>query len=210
MDSLITRLDKTYRYLYGRFLVEDKKDFAKKIGVSASYLSDAFADRNRKLTINLLEKIADKFPTIINKEYMRTGEGSVEIDSRETRPHFSDLPAAAGFMAGTGQSPNGESREFFPLFGNYSYSVEIRGNSMLPDIHSGDIAFCEILNDKNDVKLGEVYLVDTNEGAAIKVIAKEGKKDITLHSFNPEYNDYKVSKEDILRIARVIGITRKL
>lgn len=210
MDTPHERFIKAYELLRKRGLIHTQTDLAEKIKKPQPHINAAINGDKKRLGKTLRIAIADAFPNIINKEYMETGEGSVEIDSRETRPHFSDLPAAAGFMSGTGQIPVGENREYLPLFGNYTYSVEILGDSMFPEIHSGDTAFCEILNDKNEVKIGDIYLVDTTEGSAIKVIAKEGKADLTLHSFNPEYPDYKVLKEDILRIARVIGITRKL
>lgn len=209
MDTLPQRIEKIYRYLYGIGEVDSKEDFAQKMNVSKSYISDVFADRQRKLTNPFLERVADRFAKI-NKEYALTGLGSVEVSEEEpTRPHYSDLPAAAGFMSGTGATPTTNNFPYNPQFGNYDYSVDVFGDSMLPDIHSGDIAFCEILTDDSEIKTGKIYVVDTKEGAAIKVIAKKGKSTITLHSLNPDYQDYPVRKEDIVKIAKVVGIQRK-
>lgn len=210
MDSLKIRLQNAYKFLYGNGSVANKQDFAQKIGVSKSYLSDAFADRNRKLTENFLLKIADSFSFLINKDYMQTGEGNVEKEVKEYRPHLADVSVAAGFMSGIAeQAHEYEMRELMPQFSDYDFSINVSGDSMLPDIHPGDTVYCRIEQDRHADVVGKLCLIDTNEGAVLKIIAKEGKKYITLHSYNPDYPDYNVPFEDIIRIGRIVGLTRK-
>lgn len=210
MDSLKIRLENAYKFLYGNGSVKNKQDFAQKIGVSKSYLSDAFADRNRKLTENFLLKIADAFPDLINKDYMLTGEGSLELDPKEYRPHLADVAVAAGFMNGIAeQAHEFEMRELMPQFSDYDFSINVTGDSMLPDIHPGDTVYCRIEQNRYADVVGKLCLIDTNDGAVLKIIKKEGKDNITLHSFNPDYKDYQVKFEDIIRIGRIVGLTRK-
>ena len=210
MDSLIERLEKAFSLLKSKGIIHKQIDLIPYIGKTQSQISDAFNNKPKRLTKGFLTAIADAFPDYINKEYMLTGEGNIEMPSKELRPHFSDLPAAAGFMPESGQNIHEDLREYIPDFGKYSFSVEIKGDSMMPFIQSGDIAYCELLTDKEELKEGRIYIVDTTDGAAIKIISKENKNTLTLHSLNPAFPDYKVNYETILRISRVVAISRKL
>ena len=52
-----------------------------------------------------------------------------------------------------------------------------------------------------------MYVLDTNVGAVVKEI-KIGRTKVHCHSLNPAYKDFSVAKEDVLRIAKVVGLSR--
>ena len=81
-------------------------------------------------------------------------------------------------------------------------AFEIVGDSMLP-IQSGSIILAEYLDNWNDVKTGETYIViSKNEGVVYKRAGNRFKdnKDLKLISDNKVYDPYLVSADDILEI----------
>lgn len=210
MDSMIERLNKAYDLLLSKGLIHKQIDLIPIIGKSQTQISGAFNNHPKRLTKGFLKSMADAFPTVINKDYMLTGEGSIELDEKEYRPHLADVSVAAGFMSGIAeQAHEYEMRELMPEFSDYDFSINVSGDSMLPNIYPGDTVYCRIEADRNADIIGKLCLVDTTDGAVLKIISKEGKNSLTLHSFNPEYKDYKVKFEDIIRIGRIVGLTRK-
>lgn len=214
MDSLIDRLNNAYKFLLGQGLVHRQQDLALVLGKTPSQISDAFNNRPKRLTLKFLTAIADAFPLFINKDYMLTGEGDVdarlfpEYQEKQYRPHITDTKVAAGFMAGIAENGNYEMRELNPNVRDYDFSIEVDGNSMLPEIQPGDIVYCRKVTNRYEDVEGKLCLIDSAEGGVIKIIASDKGESLTLHSFNPSYKDYQVSKADIYQIARVVGLTR--
>lgn len=210
MDSMIERLNKAYDLLLSKGLIHKQIDLIPIIGKSQTQISGAFNNHPKRLTKGFLKSMADAFPTVINKDYMLTGEGSIELDDKEYRPHLADVSVAAGFMNGIAeQAHEYEMHELMPQFSDYDFSINVSGDSMLPNIYPGDTVYCRIEADRNADIIGKLCLVDTTDGAVLKIISKEGKDSLTLHSYNPDYKDYKVKFEDIIRIGRIVGLTRK-
>lgn len=214
MDNYLDRLTNAYDFLKSQGVVHTKTEFATKLGMSPSQLSDAFKERNRRLSPGLMKRIADAFPLFINKDYMITGEGDVdarlfpEYQEKQYRPHITDAKVAAGFMAGIAENGNYEMKELNPNVRDYDFSIEVDGNSMLPEIQPGDIVYCRKVTNRYEDVEGKLCLIDSAEGGVIKIIASDKGESLTLHSFNPSYKDYQVSKADIYQIARVVGLTR--
>ena len=81
-------------------------------------------------------------------------------------------------------------------------ALEIKGDSMLP-IQSGSIIIGEYLDNWNDVKVGETYVVlSKNEGVVYKRAGNKFKEEKTLKlvSDNKIYDPYLVAADDILEI----------
>lgn len=85
------------------------------------------------------------------------------------------------------------------------------GNSMTPNILSGDIVAMKKINDwQSFIPLNEVYGIVTSNGMrAIKVL-RRGSDDehLTLHSFNEEYDDQEIEKSAIINIYKVVASAR--
>lgn len=85
------------------------------------------------------------------------------------------------------------------------------GNSMTPNILSGDIVAMKKINGwQSFIPLNEVYGIVTSNGMrAIKVL-RRGSDDehLTLHSFNEEYDDQEIEKSAIINIYKVVASAR--
>lgn len=214
MDSLLDRLNNAYNHLLSKGVVHTKSGFAKMLGVAPSQITDAFRDRNRRLTIGMMQRIAESYPRYINREYMLTGEGSVDAESMEesmfnkARPHITDTSVAAGFMSGIAENGNVTS-EVCTTVPKYDFSINVSGDSMTPEICPGDTVFCRIVTNRYEDVKGKICVIDSSEGGLVKVIKNDEGDSLVLHSFNPQFPDYEISKSDIYQIARVVGISRQ-
>lgn len=215
MDSLLERLQNAYRFLYGQGVIHSKTEFGQKIGKSQTQLSDAFKDRQGRLTLGLMKRVADAFPLYINKDYMLTGDGEVdahifpEATTVEFRPHITDTYVTAGFMSGIGENGNVELRVMNSNVPDYDFSIDVTGNSMLPEIQPGDTVFCRKVTNRYEQVEGKLCVIDSTEGGVIKVIVDDKGDSITLHSYNPDYRDYTIPKDEVYQIARVVGLSRQ-
>ena len=81
-------------------------------------------------------------------------------------------------------------------------AFEIMGDSMLP-IQPGSIILAEYLDNWNDVKTGETYIIiSKNEGVVYKRVGNRFKenKELKLISDNKVYDPYTIPADDILEI----------
>jgi phage repressor protein C with HTH and peptisase S24 domain len=85
------------------------------------------------------------------------------------------------------------------------FSVKISDDSMRPKIESGDLVTFKRVN--RVIEWGNVYLIDTKDGAFLKRIYDDGDS-LRCVSYNSEYPDFKVPKIDINGIYRVVGLLR--
>ena len=82
------------------------------------------------------------------------------------------------------------------------------GDSMLPEIHSGDVLFCRHATlPLSDADLGHIFVIDTREGVAVKrLTAMSPSGLLTLHSLNPDFTDYTAASSSVLALARVVAL----
>lgn len=131
---------------------------------------------------------------------------------RDTRPRI-PFDAEAGSLSLATQSANESDcvrLPVIPAFPDYDFTILVKGDSMLPDIKSGDELACRFIRQSSYLKWGEVYVLDTNDGVVVKSIYEGEDDTIICHSFNPRFKDFPVDKQDILRVAQVIGLLRRL
>lgn len=161
------------------------------------------------MTLGLLERVADTFPDILNRDYLLTGQGDVAAPDRSMRPHF-EATARAGFMTGLSNPETGSLRPRNPDMADYDFTIRAEGDSMTPDIKSGDILYCRHSRDRANPPLHKVCVIDTKDGPVVKLLthATSDTDTVTLHSLNPAYADRPIPTDDILDIARVVGLTR--
>lgn len=170
----------------------------------------AFSNTGRVMTLGLLTRVADTFPDVLNRDYLLKGEGDVAAPDRTMRPHY-EATAAAGFMSGLADPECGTLRPRIPDMPAYDFSIDAQGDSMLPEIKSGDTLLCRLAEDRANPPIGKVCVIDGKDGAAVKVLAaaSESGRTLTLHSLNPAYRDYTVDAADVSHIAVVVAILRK-
>lgn len=207
---LSKRLNNAYDYLYRTGSVHNVAEFAKLLGKDRANVTNALACKGRVMTQKLLERVADTFPDVLNRDYLLMGEGDVAAPDRTMRPHY-EATAAAGFMSGLADPEPGTLRPRIPDMPSYDFTIDARGESMEPKIKSGDTLLCRLAEDRANPPIGKVCVIDGKDGAAVKVLAaaSESGRTLTLHSLNPAYRDYTVDAAEVSHIAVVVALLRK-
>ncbi|MEJ5054690.1 XRE family transcriptional regulator [Sphingobacterium sp. MYb382] len=131
---------------------------------------------------------------------------SVTVDGND-RENIELVPvkASAGYLNGYGDPEYvAELPKFsLPMFNQGTYrAFEIKGDSMLP-LPSGSIVIGEFVENWNDIKAGQTYVVvSKDDGVVYKRIAFKFKEDkgLKLVSDNKVYDPYWVEAGDIIEI----------
>lgn len=100
--------------------------------------------------------------------------------------------------AGTGQYLNDVrvERIELPVDVDADFVIPIKGDSMEPDYHDGDLVFIQTSVELND---GVIGVFNYNEEAYIKQLVID-KEQAYLHSLNPKYKDMPITPETDFRI----------
>lgn len=187
-----------------------QRDIVVKLNGNESNISQALNGNPRYFTEGFLRRFGTAYSDYINTEWLINGTGQMAVPDRSLKPHF-DASASAGFMAGLSAPETGtDLRTLDQQADDYDFTIAARGDSMLPEIEDGDILACRVLSDRLNPPLGEICVIDTVNGAAVKQVAAVLEDSLLLHSFNPDYPDYDVPFLDLLSIARVVALLRGL
>lgn len=212
------RFIKAYELLQEQGKVADKKDFASKMGISASLLTEISKERSN-VGARTLQKTVQLFG--ISSEWLLTGNGEPWNNS-ESGSAKSLVAAAGGIplipvdaMAGFGRGEatvlDSECEHYYvPAFRSADFLITVSGDSMAPHFLSGDIVACKHLP-LSDLffQWGKTYVIDTEQGALIKRVGKGSHENsITLISDNPAYEPFEMARSGIRHIALVLGIIR--
>lgn len=193
-----------------------KRDFYTKIGVSRGTL-----ESRTGITEDVMAKFIATYPNV-SIEWLMTGEGDMIKNSKRnfspinnnikaiTKPRI-PLNAAAGALSLALESITEEECEQLPIIPTlpeYDFTIQVRGDSMLPEFRSGDEVACRFINEASFIQWGLPHVLDTVQGVVIKSIFQD-KDDIICKSFNPRFPDYSIPKNDILHMAIVVGLVRQ-
>lgn len=208
MEEKHARLLQAIDYLKDKGQIHKQQDIADKLGKGKSYISEVMANKNGRLTDGFLRSFAAAYSDYITESWLLTGEGNMEVPAKTKRPHF-DVTAAAGFMDGIADGITQASmREVIEGMPRYDFTIDVSGDSMRPQILNRDTLLCRIVADPANPPIGKACVVDTIDGAVVKVIAAATGDAVTLHSFNPDYPDYDIPASSINRVAIVVGFIR--
>ena len=131
-------------------------------------------------------------------------------EKEETRPRI-PMDAAAGSLTVAADGITINDCEQIPIiraFARYDFSIFARGDSMLPEYHSGDELACVYIKDTSFIQWGRIHVVDTAQGILVKRIF-DGGDCIVCKSDNPDYPEFKVHKSEFYNVALVIGMLRR-
>ena len=137
-----------------------------------------------------------------NEEETKTNEVSEAIQLYSY--DYYDHPASAG----TGQYLNDVRVEQIelPVDIDADFVIPIKGDSMEPDYHDGDLVFIQTSVDLND---GVIGVFNYNGDAYIKQLVID-KDQAYLHSLNPAYKDMPITPETDFRIiGEVVDLYRE-
>lgn len=137
-----------------------------------------------------------------NEEEMKINEVSEAIQLYSY--DYYDHPASAG----TGQYLNDVrvERIELPVDIDADFVIPIKGNSMEPDYHDGDLVFIQTSVDLND---GVIGVFNYNGDAYIKQLVID-EDQAYLHSLNPAYKDMPITPDTDFRIiGEVVDLYRE-
>lgn len=206
-QELCERLNQSVEYLKNNGIVHTQTDIAKDLGVSRSRISEAVKGTPKRFTMGFLKKFADAYGDYINAKWLLTGEGDMERkDPHKFKPNV-PLTVAAGFMGGSVESAllsGCEMHPTIPFLHEYDFTIRVVGDSMLPKLEEGDIIACRYIDDLSEIKPTKMYVIDTADGAVVKMIRLDGNN-LICTSINPKYEAYSLPTSNILRVAQVVG-----
>ena len=108
-----------------------------------------------------------------NTGYSATTRLSEElVPGIETRPRI-PVDAAAGTLSIAINPVHHNDCEYIPIiptFPRYDFTIVTRGDSMLPDFHSGDELACTFVKESSFIQWGRVHVLDTAQGVVLKRI----------------------------------------
>lgn len=178
------------------------REFEKRAGLANGYLRQL----RKSPTVEKLESIIAAFPEI-DKTWLLTGEDDAPAAPQDTKPHL-PIAVIAGRMGGISEAVRLHECEQLPVvyaFPRYDYTMMVQGDSMEPKYEGGDrIAIRKVCD---YVEWGKTYVVDTADGALLKRIYDEGDT-IRCVSFNKDYPDFHVNKQNIYGLYKVVGLLR--
>lgn len=189
-----------------------RRKFQERINVSNSYIQNI----SEGIGADVMNRISIQFPDL-NTSWLLTGEGEmlksscdvVSQKSSNTRPRI-PYDAAAGTLTETVEGVAEYQCEQVPIIGvfpRYDFTIRIVGRSMEPEYFAGDEVACLRVNEKRFLQWGRVHVLDTTQGVIIKRIYDNGDC-IVCKSFNPEFPDFSIPKEDIRSYNLVVGSIR--
>lgn len=192
-----------------------QEEFANKLGIKRS-LVGAYEEERADPRLDVLQVVSEIFKLtldeLLTKElgnqsgtYLAKRRQMKMMSAERNLIHFVPVKAAAGYLANYADSEFIDELNTFTLpmlsGGNYR-AFEIIGDSMLPT-PSGSIIVCEKIEDLNDVKNDQPYIVvSRNEGIVYKRVEKNNryKNKLTLVSDNPQYQPYQINTEDVAEL----------
>lgn len=127
----------------------------------------------------------------------------------ETRPRI-PYDAAAGTLTEAVEGITEYQCEQLPVisaFPKYDCTIRITGKSMEPEYFAGDEVACLRVNEKQFLQWGRVHVLDTTQGIVIKRIYDAGES-ILCRSYNSEFPDFSIPKENIRSYNLVVGSLR--
>lgn len=214
-DSAFARLSQTIEYLNSKGMAITDKEVAELSGLQRPHVTAMRNGDFVRITTGNLSKIAKAYSDYINEDWLLTGEGKMEkTDPNTSRPHIPSDKAvvSAGFEGkAIGSVPEGECelRPVMTPFPWYDFTIDVDGDSMEPELRDGDTIACAWLGTSADLLPDKIYVVDSAEGAVVKQLSSNGKE-LVCHSINPLYEDFTIRAENVVRIARVVGLVRNL
>ena len=217
-----TRFIEAYEALLKEKKVSDKRDFATKLGISASMITEISKGRSSVGT-SAIQNIVLQFN--INANWLLTGEGEMlqgengrKVETAHQVPEGSDegiplLPISAMAGAFTGEVTVMEyecERYVIPAFRGADFMIRVTGDSMFPTYRSGDLVACQrVPLEDLFFQWNKVYVLDTVQGPLIKRIKRGTDPDhILIVSDNTDYDPYEITRNQFNGVALVRGIVR--
>ena len=217
-----TAKDRLLIFLKAKRLGQTK--FEKLCGLSNGY----FSKLRHCPSSAKLAQILEAFPDL-NRSWLLTGEGDMLAtaagNDTAPAPTPEQQPSAAAISgkphtvplvpayAAAGPQPgiddigvlSSQCPHVFSPHPAAEIAIEITGSSMAPDFPPGCRVFASRLSSLDNIRRGDIYVLETSEGAVIKRLSlTEGGRYVTAESINPDYAPYRIPRADIRSLWRVL------
>lgn len=182
-----------------------QRALAEKIGESHNQISNRL-NGNRPISKEFLMKLRP----ILGEEIMELqddNESPVEQPSG-TRPRL-PLNVAAGrndILDGT-MLAQCEQVPVVSIFPNYTFTMRVTGESMVPQINPGDEVACLKIEEPTFLQWGRPHVLFTSQGVIVKKIFDAGDG-IRCVSINQDYPEFVIPKNEIYSYNLVVGLIR--
>lgn len=190
------------------------REFERKCGFSNGYFN-----KIKDFSTDKVQEITRVFPNL-NYIWVLTGEtcmlnsdmappNEISQVKIETRPRI-PYNAAAGSLTNAVEGITSDQCEHMPrikVFPEYDFTIIIKGDSMEPKYEGGDEVACKRIDSTSFIQWGKVHVLDTAQGILIKRTYEDGEK-IRCVSYNPEYPDFSIDKDEIYSMSLVVGLVR--
>lgn len=193
-------------------------EFAKKLGMKQGGYSDVERGKN-KVSAAILLALQETFK--VNPGWIRNGQGDIYTNAIAKHPgkssdnstlesgtiKYYDLEATASMAKVFEPESKYQPREItVPGFSYCELAMNIWGDSMEPDFHSGEIILMKSWNE-NFIEYGHVYLIVTRNDHRMLKILYPGETDETIKcvSKNEFYPTIEISKNEIYKLYLVKG-----
>lgn len=232
-NDVSARFIEAYETLLRDKKVSDKRDFAAKLGISASMVTEISKGRSSVGT-SAIQNIVLQFN--IDAKWLLTGEGAMlqETDNKNAPtskrtveiarqvPHGSSegiplipLDAVAGFPAESGGGVRLEDCERYviPEFENKgaNFLIRVSGDSMVPLYYSSDLLACRKITDIRFFQWGTVYVLETSQGVLVKRVQEsvDHADSILCVSENSSvHHPFLLPRDDIRSLSIIVGLVR--
>lgn len=193
-----------------------QKDLAALVEVSPSQLSSIVNGRD-KVGLIIVEKFLN-LEDSLNANWIIAGKGDMFSNTNDrdilskhsqTRPRI-PFHAAAGSLTIAESGVMLEECEQLPVIESlpkYDFTIRVRGNSMVPEFHSGDEVACLFIREQSFIQWGRIHVLDTAQGIVMKMLDDAGDCFI-CRSANTNYKEFKIPKSEVFNIALVVGLVR--
>lgn len=210
MEEKLKRLKVALAYLNGHGLAMSKTAIAADMHSSQPNVSRALMGHPRYFTDGFLRRFAAAYKNHISEAWLLTGEGRMDVPGKDERPHVDSVTAAAGYLDGISEPvTNPDFHRLADLLPDYDFTIRADGDSMLPEIRSGDLLLCRRLDRPlHPADLGRIFVADTADGVLVKRLADVDPSAslVTLRSLNPAYPDIAAPASGLLALARVVAV----
>lgn len=197
---------------YLKSIPMSQKAFCDKIGVSKGYITNIVSGFGR----DVLFRIKSEFPEL-SIPWLLYGEGEMLNNSQPAVPAtgkqipFFDVDFEGGYdTMMNDQTKNAASFINVPYETKATHACRITGQSMQPDIYSGDIILLQYIEDFSWLPLGDIYAIVTkNDMRTVKRLAhSNNENNYLLIPSNAEYQPQELPKKLIRNVFRVVGAIR--
>jgi phage repressor protein C with HTH and peptisase S24 domain len=225
-DNIVNQQFTTlFKDLQDQGKIKGKSDIARVLGTYNHVINDIIKGK-RNLTLEQINNLMEAFKVNANflfgrtnQMYLKEGQSSdvnfLAEKIQKGRNNITLVPERAMAGYALAQSENNSSNylqeQSFPRFAIPGFegqliAFEISGDSMLPNITSGDLVICEPVERGVPLKDNAVYVIVTDIVVAKRIQqVKENNRTVRLRliSDNKNYPPYEVEADEIRQILQV-------